>query len=466
METTYKQYLITNHEICIIGTKVFSLSEEICLFVGEELGVKNGFTKGGTPYWLLGEAYCTDRFPCDVLEDLNNDIEGVVHSITNHWTGRWVLILGKELITDACGLMSVFYHVDESGWMVSSSLALLSEQLGLSENKRVSNSGLTWNLLPSTIHSQVRLLFCTQKITLKQRLEIGFYNRFTEWKDLTHEQRVSTIISNLVIGLKNIEKYSERKIWLALTAGKDSRLTFAAALSGGVSFETYTARHRNMSDADRHIPIELAETYDISHHFLHKGRFSESKYKEYCAFSGFNSLGADAEFYATGQIDQIPNDAVVIKSGLFEAGQTYARSIAGPDKESFVRGIKSYYRDSFKDPVQETAFNEWLDYQDKHPMHGIDIRDRFYLEQRLNGWASAIEQSLSINSFPSVQIANSATVLGCLLYASADDRKDLRLSYDLIKSLNSELLDYPVNQRTFGDCVRIVFNGLKRRLHL
>jgi hypothetical protein len=221
-----------------------------------------------------------------------------------------------------------------------------------------------------------------------------------------------------------------------------------------------------MSVADRKMPAQLSKKYNIPHHFLRKGGYDVQRYEAYGAFTGFNSLGADAEFYATGQFDQIPNNAVVIRSGLFEAGQSYARSIAGSDKESFIRGIKSYYRDSFKDPVQEAAFNEWLDYQDKHPMCGVDIRDRFYLEQRLNGWASAIEQSLDINEFVSIQIANSSVVLESLLYATEDDRKNLRLSLELIRHLDEKLLDFPVNQACWQDSLRNAYFGIKKRLHL
>ena len=466
LDITYKQYLIGNPKCAVQGMKEFPVSEEVRIYAGEGLRVVKGVTKGGVPYWLLGEAYCANVYPREAVEDLNSDTNGDIFVITRYWTGRWVLIFGNELITDACGLMSAFYHKGNEGWVISSSLALMSKQHGQTITKKVAISGLTWQLLPASIIDSVKTLFCTQRMTLNQELEITFFNRFEEWKGLTSEQRVSTITNSLKTSLKNIEKFSNCKIWVALTAGKDSRLTFAAALASGVHFETYTASHRNLSDADRHLPEKISKKYGVTHHMLKPEPFSKSRCDDYCAFTGYNSSGADAEFYASGQFDQIPIDAISIKSGLFEAGQTYARSISGGEEETFISGIRNYYKTSFKDEGQVVAFNEWLDYQRNNSMLGIDIRDRFYLEQRLNGWASSIEQSLSINPFVTIQIANSAVVLGCLLYASSEDRECLRLSYDLIRNLDEGLLKYPVNQRTIGDEVRIILKGLKKRLHL
>ncbi len=465
MELSYKQYLLTNQALSLSDMKELPIEGGVRLYIGKDLPIRCGMTAAGTSYVLLGEAYCTDRFPREATEDLDAATDDAAFTITKFWTGRWALILGKELITDASGLMSVFYHEAENGWILSSSIALLSYQLGMNEDKRVALTGLTWSILPSTIRKAVKLLFCTQSVTLNSTLKIHFHNRFSEWRDISYEKRVKTITLSLVAGLKNIDKYSGRKLWIALTAGKDSRLTLAATLSAGVPFDTYTAKHRNISDADRHLPKEMSRKYGFTHHLLKKGQFSKAKYKEYCEFSCYNSLGADGEFYATGQFDMIPSSVVSIKSGLFEAGQTYARNIAGGEEQSFVDGMLRYFKVSFRDEMQLTAFYEWMEYQREHPMPGVDIRDRFYFEQRLNGWAAAIEQSLTINPFVSIQIANSAVVLGCLLYAPAETRDNLQLSYDLIRFLNPGLLDFPINQRTTCDRVRIVINGLKKRLH-
>ena len=438
----------------------------VYLYVSEDLPIKTGRTANDKPYILIGEAYCCNVFPFEASDDLNVSVSEELAALTSHWTGRWVLVLGNELITDSCGLMSAFYFQNGKRWMVSSSLALIYQAAELNSEKTVAPQGLTWQMLPLTIQPSVRLLFCTQKIVIGNPLETQYIDRFSAWKDIAFEERVDKITNSLTTALKNMEKFSGRKIWLALTAGKDSRLTFAAAMKAGVSFDTYTARHRNMSEADKHLPNEISAKYGIKHHLLDKGKYSQLKFEEYVAFTGGNSLGADAEFYATGQFAQIPDDAVIIKSGLFEAGQSYARRIAGGDETSFVAGMRAYYRSSFTDEDQVRALDEWIEYQRRYPMLGIDIRDRFYLEQRLNGWAAAIEHSLSINAFSSIQIANSSIVLGCLLYASDEDRKNSHLALEMIKCLDEKLLDFPINKRSLADEVRRVCLALKRKGHI
>lgn len=466
IELSHKQYLISNRRIVPQGMVEFDLGEGRYLYAGSNLRVRKGVTKRGNQYVLLGEAFCTDKYPKEVVEDLESPVFQESISATRYWTGRWVLIVDSMLITDASGLMSAFYQNDGTDWMVSSSLALISKQLGLNCDKKVPKTGLTWCLLPYTLQNSVKLLFCTQKMHIGSSLSTEFCNRYEDEKNLSFEERVNKITQCLTIGIKNIEHFSGRIIWLALTAGKDSRLTFAAALSSGVHFDTYTAEHQHMRVADRRMPSKISKLYGIQHHNLRKGKYSSLRYNDYCNFCGFNSLGADVEFYATNQFAKIPDNAIVIRSGIFEAGQTYARKIAGGDRESFIQGIRTYYKDDFQNPAQDAAFNEWLDYQDKYPMFGIDIRDRFYLEQRVNGWVAAIEQSLDINAFVSIQIANSSVILGSLLYATQEDRKKLHLPVELIRHLNGKLLDFPINKPSWRDMVRNTFFGLKKKLHL
>ena len=198
MDLAYKQYLITNYQQCRPTMIEYPISSGIYLYLGKDLSFYKGITRGGIHFFLLGDAYCTEDYPQKVEDSLDCAVGDDIFAISRNWTGRWVLILGEDLITDASGLMSAFYHEDEKGWLVSSSIALLSDLLGGDEGKEVSTSGLTWKLLPFTIHDQVRSLFCTQKMTLTNRLRIVFYNRFAEWEDLTYEQRVSTITSSLV----------------------------------------------------------------------------------------------------------------------------------------------------------------------------------------------------------------------------------------------------------------------------
>lgn len=170
------------------------------------------------------------------------------------------------------------------------------------------------------------------------------------------------------------------------------------------------------------------------------------------------------EFYACGQFAELPKDCIVLRGGFFEAGQNYGRSIADSDTDGFISGMKSYYKELSYDEREKSAFKEWLDYIKKYPCAFIDIRDRFYIEQRVGGWGAAIEQSLDLNDFISLQIANCAELLSVLLSSNEEERASLALSYGSIRVLNKDLLEYPINKRTASDIIRYAFVILKHTL--
>lgn len=105
-------------------------------------------------------------YPKQVAEDIRNFEGDSLLDLSKNWTGRWLLIRGNELITDATGLMSAFYWTRGNEWIISSSLALLAEVLGYPIKDSVQTSGLDWHLLPRTIMPNVNALFCTQQLRL------------------------------------------------------------------------------------------------------------------------------------------------------------------------------------------------------------------------------------------------------------------------------------------------------------
>ena len=97
-------------------------------------------------------------------------------------------------------------------------------------------------------------------------------------------------------------------------------------------------------------------------------------------------------------------------------------------------------------------------------LKNIDLRDRFYIEQRVNGWVSAIEQALTINDFDSIQIANCQELISLLLAATDDEREDNTLAYRMIEALVPELLKYPVNKQSAIDKINIIRRAIVKRL--
>lgn len=457
---THRQYLISSLQRNIPEMREIYLSCGAYLYVGKQLKIKYLKDAKKRKYILLGNPFCVNITGRNVEEDTNTFKGSNVNELVKNWTGRWLIIAENEIQIDAVGLMAAFYTIDKN-WCISSSLALINSVTGKVPSKKVATQGLTWQLLPETLTNDVRCLFCTQKIDISHGIISIIFNPWIkDCRNLSTQEKVRNIANMLKAAVTNIERFSGKDIWIALTAGKDSRLVLAAALAANIKFITYTADHHNISSADKTIPSKIAKDLGFLHKFIKAKKTSQAKEAEYETFTAGNSRGADQLFYARGQSEQILSNAIVIRGGLFEAGQQYARKIAGAELDSFRRGIESYYQSSLVDTKQSVAFTEWLGYVKKHPIPFLDIRDRMYIEQRGGGWVAAIEQSLDLAEWESIQVANSRAILSILLSGTTEERNNLSLSYDTIWFLKPELCKYPFNKSSIKDWIKIIKNVL------
>ena len=436
------------------------------LYVDKLLQCQKAISADGKDIYLLGHAYCMDKKDKTPVDDIGKTLFNELENVSHNWTGRWLLIGNRQLITDASCLMSVFYHSDEHGWYVSSSLALISRLSGSPIGSSVNPTGLTWQLLPKTLLDEVNALFCTEKLEWDEsKIYIKPIKKFKDCNSLSTQEKVVAISSMLQNALWNINKYSGKNVTIALTAGKDSRLVLSAALATGISFESYTAIHPNISRSDEGIPVEISHRFDFKHQLIKPKRFDMLKEKDYQEFSSYNTLGTDMFFYAHGQFDGFTRDTVIIRSGIFEAAQHYGRSImTDATLEALEEGVRKYYSSDIS-KKQDKALKEWIAYAKENPIPFVDVRDRFYIEQRVNGWVAAIEQAMDINDFTSIQIANCSELISVLLSATDEERSNLSLSFEPIKLMTPGLMEFPVNKRLFRDTFRIYKNGIIKRIN-
>ncbi len=446
-----RQYVLSDRQLDLQNMQEYRLAGNY-LYTHRELNMGIAHTADGKQVVVLGNAFCTDKAGKRFSEDIAAFSGADIGDATRYWTGRWTLITEKELIHDATGLMGAYYAANETGWVVTSSPALLAQVTGKNSRGTVKADGISWQILPGCIVEGGKTLLCTQRLCFTQAgLSVVPNQWIWDRRSLSTEEKSRAVADMLVNGFKNIQAFSGRDILLALTGGKDSRVTFAALVSSGVPFSCYTAQHENISNADKTIPQKLSKTFGISHRYIKNAKMDKSRLWDYIRFTAGNSNGADAQFFACGQFDKLPENAVVIRSGLYEAGQTYGRSVAGPEPEEFVKGMTGYYGELTKDPVQAEAFSQWLKNAQENPIDFVDLRDRFYIEQRVGGWAAAIEQSLDMNDFVSIQIANCPELLSVLLSATEQERKELALSYKTMELLEPGVLAFAVNRPSLSD---------------
>ena len=450
-DITKKQYVLSSCPLLLENMQKYSVGN-MYLYVGEGLLVKERRNAEGKNTILLGNVFCVDAPNKVPEEDIVSFSGNRIISATRFWTGRWVLLSETELVTDASGLMSAFYYAKGDAFCVSSSLALMAEVTQMTMDQEVKADGLSWQLLPGSRLEGVKKLLCTQQIRFEANaMRVEESGRFKKLCALSTDEKCKTLAEMLVNAAKNIHTYSEKSIVLALTGGKDSRLSFAALLKSGIPFSAYTAEHKNMSSSDKTVPAMLCKRFGVVHRFVRRKAYNRELRADYRGFCGGDSNDADARFYAHGQFADFDSETLVIRSGLFEAAQTYARSYTSPNGEGFYRGMVGYYTDLRVSERQRASFDAWYKNATEHPLEGVDIRDRFYVEQRVGGWTAAIEQSLDINDFTSIQIANCEAILSVLLSCSEEERRTLALSYGTIRLLEPRTLQTPINKRSIRD---------------
>ena len=459
-----KQYVLSSAKISPDNMQEYKIGKNY-LYADEQLNISECDTADGKKVFLLGNAFCTDKEGKRAEDDIAASNTDDILSATVFWTGRWSLITEVELITDASALMGAFYGEKDGNWFISSSPALIAEIMETSVKDKVKSDGINWQILPYSVITNVKALLCTQKISFKgENIQILRKDWICDRRALSTEEKCRMIADILVTASKNIHNYSGKKILLALTGGKDSRLTFSALIKSGVPFASYTAEHSNISHSDKTAPVEIAKRFGIKHTYIRKSILNKDKLSDYYRFCAGNSNGADAEFYAQSQFLGFAEDTLIIRSGLFEAGQSYARSYTTPDIAGFTKGMMSYYGELRNSDKQRAAFEEWLGIVKEYSIDYIDIRDRFYIEQRVGGWAAAIEQSLDISDFTSIQIANCAELLSILLSCNDEERKSLALSYETIKLLEPNALTIDINRSSFSDKLLYIKNIVKNPL--
>ena len=450
MSPFYKQYLLSSVQLTIPEMREIQLEDGKWLYVGEDLKVRSDEGR-----YTLGLAFSGT----DIQENGTT-----LRELSWHWTGKWLLFDDNELITDACGLMAAFYHENEKGWYVSSSLAVMQSVLKLERIGKINKTRLTWAIIPDTIVEGVKKLLPTQKIRFNgEKLEILFDNWIKDYRALSLDEKCDKVINSLTHAISNIAA-EQKPIYLTLTGGKDCRVVFGCALKAGVPFHCFTFAHDHIQRNDKIVPKRIAKQYGVPYEFIKGQSFSQEKYNDYCEFVAYNSLGADAEFYAKNVFEALPKGAFMLKGGMFEAAQTYGRSLMENSLEGLKLGFEKYYGAYLQDANTKKAWETYYNWVEENPIPWLDIRDRLYLEQRCSAWVAALEQSLDITGVNSIQVVNSAEMLSALLSATEEERQNLQFAYNLLRLCDSKLLEFPINKKYPIDKFWIIVNGVKRRL--
>jgi hypothetical protein len=425
-------------------------------------------------WYLLGLAIQSEAGRPDPVDEITTATHDTIQDLYQTWAGRWALIGAGELHMDASGLLGCFYTLvgysggaTEELW-VSSSAALLAEVSGADTTpvRNISHGeGFDWYTPPRSRFESIRRLLPSQLLVLADGNVLP-RRLFPELSGtFAYDGILDRLRENLATVLRGASAAISGDLWLALSAGYDSRLLLAAARYAGVPVKTYTQVYPGISQADLTLPPELARAVGFTHSFISEGQFREELAAMHDRHTAGHSVDRDRRFISHGQFDWCRRDDVLLRGGALGAGKAVfwrkfpmeeSRPTA-PDVETIMR--RSGYEGATEGHPLVSTLGEWIDWTHRTPHPELDWRDRLYLEQKLGGWLSSIEQGLDLIDAVSLQPANSGSYYAHVLQVPPEKRRTGQHHVDLIGSMAPELLEFPfspfkgsgIKARTVGE---------------
>jgi hypothetical protein len=425
-----------------------------------ELPVASVADGHGVPWWLLGVALQSDADAPAPLDQLAEHAQGPLLVLYASWSGRWLLFSDTELHIDASGLLGCFYRTVHRGpktqlW-VSSSLALIAALPGCDTVSSAApelhlGKGMDWYPPPRSRFADVKKLLPTQILSLAAGTEGRIVARpplADVPKPKTYERALDILQRNLVTSLSRLRERPDG-IWLPLTSGLDSRLILAAARHADVPLSTFTQTYPLMESGDRRLPPLLARAVGYEHRELRPKSFSRDRQALFDAHTAGDCADGDRRFFAHGQWEMFAPPAIILRGGVFELGRCYFHGkFPEPDAEDLVHAISTRFHFREFHPTSCAHFAgiaEWVEWAAATSYAGLDWRDRLYLEQRIAGWVSSIEQALDLTAYERLYIANCHTYFATVLTLPESARRDGQHHTDLIGRMAPELLRFPIN---------------------
>ena len=230
----HRRQFVLGHEPVLVDEDWASVG--ICkglhLSYHQALPITETRDRDGGSWWLLGIALQADPLKGTPRDEIATAHGHEIEALTSTWSGRWILVGGGVLRTDAGGLFGCFYgrSQDDGQLLVSSSAALIRDQIDAGEISPALRyeMGMDWYPPPASrlrashrlLPSQILALSDDDRPVLHRSL-VG--DRFETAYDETLaglETSIRTVLGNLA--------EMGRPLWLALTGGHDSRVLLAA----------------------------------------------------------------------------------------------------------------------------------------------------------------------------------------------------------------------------------------------
>ena len=312
--------------------KVLSLDNGLWLSYCPKLCVKSGINRAGTRITLIGipiECQPEQNRPEECFTEITKEN---FRRNTYGWSNRWCIIIGREIITDAGSLMSVFYPKpstwDQRKLYISSSQKLLSKFYEVSWDY----SGGT-PYAPMTYSPELFVLLPDQRLDIVDGTIDNPTYPYMDNLDKSEESLREQMASLLKVFMQELHNKEKAPICLSLSGGADSRRQMAAMLAAQVPIFPFTFKKNywETSDADIFLPDRICQEVGTGLKSIEARNRSfilakEKLYREHTGFRISTTPGEAFFYYTTGCLDELPPERPFMDGQAYElVGNYYYR---------------------------------------------------------------------------------------------------------------------------------------------
>jgi hypothetical protein len=337
--------------------------------------------------------------------------------------GRYAIIKDGSIQLDASASLGLHYFL-AGDVICSSSPILLQKFTGCNIRVPQPSSPLTWVAAPSSPAYGARRLLCDQALNLSDR-------------QLSVAKRDRSGPMSVEAAAKLLAEESEKSahalhalgkpIYVALTAGQDSRTIFAALLKAQVPFKAFTMCLDNgASRMDLRVAASICSKFDIEHVTV-DGRSKGSKDRIFRYLEHSGGIDGDrGRQYAAGDFYRvIPDDAIVLHGGSLGLSKPhYEHVFEGEEDYSIETVIPKLERVFGKlHEADKVSIGEWLAYRSENRIGSIG--DHFFIDQRRGTWGADNRFAEDTFAFEWFIFANSWMLIDSFWSVTHDERAGL-----------------------------------------
>lgn len=391
---------------------------------------------------------------CKYLLDKLNESEEEFFNYIDDLSGRYFILFfdgsKTRILSDASGMRTIIYN--KKPLIIALHPKLVETYSNAGPDQEILKQ---WEKnyggyrIPGhfTIYNEVKFLTPNTLLELETMKVKRFYPRGP--LQVKSVEKVSEEISQLVKVQLDLVAQKYPKLLFSLTAGIDSRTTLALSkkILKNIQFFTYYKQSKNIDkipkslEIDREVVIQIVENLNLKHTFIPLNiDDSDSEYKNFMNAMKNNTFSHHSYRLAKFYYDQLPNDALHIRSNILEIGRYFYRGKYKLPENVSMSGLAHCYSPKAANDIEiQNLFEQYYNEVEMDKIFNYDPYDILYWEYRMGTWHALLllESDVAHETFIPF---NTRNILNLMLSVPEKDKKNFTIFKNLI-TRNWSILD-------------------------